>query len=96
MFAKINKNIKKYATKISPHSGHTRGGGEEAKMESGHTFLRFFGTLPQQCLSIQKISEQKKLCFFFTEGEILSNEKFELGKVRRRQCLEKKKKSVAL
>ena len=31
----------KNTEKISPNSGHTRGGGE-AKMESGHTFLRFF------------------------------------------------------
>ena len=33
------KTLKKRRT-VSPNSGHTRGG--EAKIESGHTFLRFF------------------------------------------------------
>ena len=39
------KEARKKRQNISPNSGHTRGGGE-AKMESGHTFLRVFFTLP--------------------------------------------------
>ena len=44
---------KKTTTFFSPNFGHTREGGwgGEAKMESGHTFLRyFFLTLPLLCI----------------------------------------------